>query len=336
MRDFQILTDSVADLPASWVKAHPYVTVVDTPINVTTVDNQQLTLHNLTADDFEQVEQYIKQGGRAMTSQPSVFDPDEENPSSVESLTKHYLREGKDVIYITMAGTMSGTFNTVTLCYRELDDFATEQGRRLLCVDSHCMSTGLALLFIEIDKAIQRGEIDSIEKVADYVGANRGFMGHFFTWAKLDYVKLSGRVSSVQSMMANLFHLRLICSAQYVNEYTRKLEHINPHAKQLIGIKSWANALGIYAQRHIVDPCGEVIVAHGNVPRDARMVVEKLREYLPDAKFLTGPEWRCGAGIQVHGGPTSIHVNFRTDIIGKLKETTEEMEDIIRGLRIGV
>ena len=334
MREFQILTDSVSDLPESWLKNHPYVTIIDTPITVTTQD-RQLTLRNLTADNFDQVAYFVEQGGRAITSQPSVFDPEEENPFSVESVTKHYLRKGKDVIYVAMNSALSGTFNTVTLCYRDLDLFAAEQGRRLLCIDSQCMSTGLALLFIELADAIAAGYIDSIEKVADFVGANRGYMGHFFTWGKLDYIKLSGRVSSVQSMMANLLHLRLMCSAQYVNNYTRKLEHINPHAK-LLGLSNFARALGVYAKRHIVDQFGPIIVAHGNAPRDAELVVNRLREYLPDAQYLTGHEWRCGAGIQVHGGPTSLHINFHTDKIGKLDETTAEMEEIIRGLRLRV
>lgn len=332
MRDFQILTDSVADLLASWLKAHPYVTIVDTPITVTTSD-RQLTLRNLTADDFDQVAFFVENGGRAITSQPSVFDPEEENPFSVETITKRYLRKGKDVIYVAMNGALSGTFNTVTLCYRDLDGYAAEQGRRLLCIDSHCMSTGLALLFIELAKGIEEGYIDSIEKVADYVGANRGYIGHFFTWAKLDYIKLSGRVSAVKALAANLFHLRLMCSAQYVNSYTRKLEHINPHAK-ILGLGNYAKALGVYAQRHIMDQFGPVIVAHGNAPHDAEIVVNRLREYLPNAQFLTGPEWRCGAGIQVHGGPSSLHINFHTDNIGTLAETTEEMEEIIHSLRI--
>ena len=99
MRDFQILTDSVSDLPASWLKEHPYVTIIDTPITVTTND-RQLTLRNLTADNFDQIAYFVEQGGSAITSQPSVFDPEEENPFSVESVTKDYLRRGKDVIYV--------------------------------------------------------------------------------------------------------------------------------------------------------------------------------------------------------------------------------------------
>lgn len=54
MRDFQILTDAVSDIPEFWVKAHDYITIVDTPITISGKHN--LVLHDLSADDFDQVE----------------------------------------------------------------------------------------------------------------------------------------------------------------------------------------------------------------------------------------------------------------------------------------
>ncbi|MBO4854968.1 DegV family EDD domain-containing protein [Candidatus Saccharibacteria bacterium] len=332
MQNFQILTDRVADLPARWVNSHDYITVVDTPILITGKHN--LMLQNLSADDFGQVEQFFKQGDRATTSQPQVFDPDEDNPLSVESLTRKYVREGKDVIYVAMNSALSGTYNTVSVCYSELSEWAEEQGRRVACVDSRCMSTGLALLFLELDEAINRQEVRNIDEIEHFVIKERGHMGHFFTWGELSYIKLSGRVSSVQAMLASMLRVRLMCSAQYIDDgETRKLEHINPGAK-LIGLKRFADALGIYARKHITNPHGTIIIAHGNAPRDAAIVEERLCHYLPDANYLSGDEWRCGAGIQVHGGPTSLHINFRTDNIGFLPETTEEMERIIREMRL--
>ena len=120
MRDFQILTDSLCDLPSSWLNAHDYITVVDTPITISGPEHN-MTVHHLTADDFEQVEYYVKKKGcRAMTSQPQSFDPYEENPESVETLTRKYVRMGKDVIYVTMSSFLSGTYGMISVCYSEL------------------------------------------------------------------------------------------------------------------------------------------------------------------------------------------------------------------------
>lgn len=333
MKDFQILTDSVSDLPAFWVRAHDYVTIVDTPITIS--GNHNLTLHNLSADDFDQVEFYVKQHkDRAATSQPMVFDPYDENPASVESLTRKYVREGKDVIYVAMNSALSGTYSTVSVCYDELSEWAAEQGRSIRCVDSHCMSTGLALLFLELAKAIERQDVNDIDDIAEFVNRERGHMGHFFTWGELSYIKLSGRVDAVRAMIGTFLGIRLFCSAQYTADGQRKLEHVNPHA-MIRGLGKWSEVLGYYARKHITDPKGTIIVAHGNAPRDAEIVKSHLHKYLPDANYLIGNDWRCGAGIQVHGGPTSLHINFRTDNIGTYDETVEEIETIIRGMRAG-
>ena len=331
MRDFQILTDSLCDLPSSWLNAHDYITVVDTPITISGPEHN-MTVHHLTADDFEQIEYYVKKKGcRAMTSQPQAFDPYEENPESVETLTRKYVRMGKDVIYVTMSSFLSGTYGMISVCYSELSEWAAEQGRKIACVDSQCMSTGLGLLIMELAQAIERNTISNIKDIENFVVKNRGYIGHFFTWAKLDYIKLSGRVSATKAFVGDLLGIRLMCSAQYNSDGERKLEHINPRAR-LRGIGRFAEALGRYAETHILDPTGPIIVAHGNVPHDAEIVVSKLRKYLPNATYLTGPEWRCGAGIQTHGGKSSLHVNFHTKEIGRLEKTTKEMEQIIRGL----
>ena len=329
-RDFQILTDALCDLPASWVAARDYLTVVDTPINISGKHN--VTLHDLTADDFGQIEQFVKQGDRAMTSQPPIFDPDEENPRSIEYLTRHYVREGKDVIYIVMNSALSGAYNMASVLFCDMQSWAEGQGRRVICIDSKCMSTGLALLFLELDKAIRAGTIENVDDIHDFVMKERGHIGHFFTWGELSYIKLSGRVDAVRAMIGTILGIRLVCSAQYINGETRKLEHINPHA-MIRGIAKFGEALGIYARKHITNPNGPIIIAHGNVPRDAQLIADRMRKYLPNAEYLIGDQWRCGAGIQVHGGPTSIHVNFRTDNIGVLGETRAEMEALIREMR---
>ena len=332
MVNFQILTDALCDLPADWVAKRDCLTVVETPI-IVTGRRHNLTLHDLAADDFSQVEYYIDQGDSVTTSQPHILDPDGTNPNSIESLTRKYVLGGKDVIYIVMNSELSGAYDTASALFSQLEDWATEQGRRITCVDSKCMSTGLALLLMELDEKIQSGKITNIAEIRDFVEKERGHIGHYFTWGELSYIQRSGRVDGVSAMFGTLLGIRPICSAQYGEDgETRKLEHVNPHA-MIRGITKFGEVIGAYAKKHISNPNGPVIVAHGNVPHDAELVAKQIRKYLPDAVIYIGPEWRCGPGIQAHGGPTSIHVNFRTDDIGTLEDTRKNMQSIIRSLR---
>ncbi len=327
--EFKILTDSVSDLPLSWLKDHPEVRIIDTPITISGGYTNE-TFYHQTADDFMAIDARVKNGGvRAMTSQPMIFDPNGDSLTSVESITRKLLDEGKDVIYVVMNGSLSGTYGMASLLYRDLNKEYRESGRRAVCIDSHCMGTGLALLIMELCEAYKKGEVSNVSQMADFVMKNRGYIGHFFTWGELSYIRKSGRVGAVRAMAANLLGIRLICAAEYVNGAERKLEHVNPHTF-VRGISRWADIIGRYAQRHIADPNGTIIVAHGNVPRDADIVVCKLMDYLPNANYLTGPDWRCGAGIQCHGGPTSLHVNFHTDNIGQIEGAVNEFTSIIR------
>lgn len=338
---FQIITDSTCDLPKSWVAAHPYVTVVDVPVIVTKGSESHI-LRDLGPNDFWTAEKFVNDGFRASTSHPTMYaadlsnlNPEECIPVSVEEIVRKNADEGKDVIYVVMNSALSGAFGTATPLFRELQEEYKGRGRRIICVDSQCMSTGLALLLLDIADGIENGTLQDVDQIAQFVEKTRGHIGHYFTWGELSYIKKSGRVSSVQAMIGTILGVRLLCSAQYCKDGERRLEHLTPSRTSMLkvrGIGKWAEVVGIYANRHITDPTGPIIIAHGNVPRDAEIIKKRLEHYLPDAHYLISDEWRCGAGIQAHGGPTSIHVNFHIDKVESLDRTIEEFEDIVKNL----
>ena len=338
---FQIITDSTCDLPKSWVATHPYVTVVDVPVIVTKGSESHI-LRDLGPNDFWMAETYVKDGFRASTSHPTMYaadlgnlNPEEGIPVSMEEIVRKNVAEGKDVIYVVMNSALSGAYGTATPLFQSLQEEYKGSGRKIICVDSQCMSTGLALLLLDIAKGIENGELKDVEQVANFVEKTRAHIGHYFTWGELSYIKKSGRVSAVGAIIGAILGVRLVCSAQYDDEGERKLEHLTPRHTDLVrvrGIGKWAEVVGIYARRHIVDPKGPIIIAHGNAPRDAHIIHNRLLEYLPSAKYLIGEDWRCGAGIQAHGGPTSIHVNFHVDDVEKLDSTIDEFERIVKNL----
>ena len=336
---FQIITDSTCDLPKSWVAAHPYVTVVDVPV-ILTRGSESHILRDLGPDDFNAAEDYVEQGFRASTSHPMIYSTNtgSQHPrsmDSIEDIARENAENGKDVIYVVMNSALSGAYGNATPLFRQLQEEYKGSGRRLICVDSQCMSTGLALLLLDIAEGIEKGTLQDVDQIASFVEEQRGHIGHFFTWGELSYIKNSGRVSSVQAMIGNILGLRLLCSAQYCSDGQRRLEHITPSRIGMVklrGIGKWAEAVATIAEKNIVDPTGTIIIAHGNVPRDAHIIYTRMVKHLPNAKYMIGDAWRCGSGIQAHGGPTSIHVNFHTKNIGLLEETIKEAEEIVRNL----
>lgn len=334
MQRFQILTDSTADIPPGWLKEHDYITVIDTPINIVG-DGFNETLYNLGPDDFGKVDDYVKQGYRASTSQPVVNDPDGLSPLSVETITRSYLDEGKDVIYIAMNGSISGTYSTVYMCYKRLQEEYNqyEDKRRIICVDSECMSCGLALLLMDVANFIEEvGDEANVDRIAEFVAANRASIGHFFTFGELSYIRRSGRLGFVKATIGNVLGVRPFCSAAYNDEGSRKLEYLNSHTL-VRGLNKLANAMSQYVLEHIADPKGKIIIAYGNVIRDAENMFKRIHERLPDAEYLIGQDWRVGAAVQANGGPTSLLVAFHTKDRNLLSTVAEDVNRIIREQR---
>jgi DegV family protein with EDD domain len=336
---FQIITDSTCDLPKSWLAKHPFVTVVDVPVIVTKGSESHI-LRDLGPNDFYAAEVFVEQGFRASTSHPAMYSsgPEAGASISVEDIVRKNVAESKDVIYIVMNSALSGAYGTATPLFQSLQKEYGDNGRRIICVDSRCMSTGLALLLLDIADGVKDGSLQNVDQIAEFVERHRDHIGHYFTWGELSYIKKSGRVGAIGALLGNFLGIRLVCSAQYCDDGERRLELLTPthsHVSSMIkvrGIGKWAEVIGTYAERHIVDPNGKIIIAHGNVPRDAHIVESHLRKHLPNAKYIIGDDWRCGAGIQAHGGPTSIHVNFHVDRVERLDKTIEEICQIIHGI----
>lgn len=340
---FQIITDSTCDLPQSWLATHPYVTVVDVPVIVTKGTESHI-LRDLGPNDFYLAETFVKDGFRASTSHPMMYEADSNDwdeekdgkkPTSIESIVRKNVEAGKDVIYVVMNSALSGAYGTAMPLFNLLQDEYQGRGRRILCVDSQCMSTGLAMLLLDIANNIDNGYLQSVDQIAAFVEKTRDHIGHYFTWGELSYIKKSGRVNAVGAIIGNILGVRLVCSAQYCEDGERRLEHLTPGPANLLkvrGINRWAEVVGLYAKRHILDEKGPIIIAHGNVPNEARKIHAHMLSHLPSAQYLIGEEWRCGAGIQAHGGPTSIHVNFHVKTRESLKDTVQEVEQIVRNL----
>lgn len=304
-REIQYLTDAVCDLPVAWLKEHPEITVVDTPVIAIKPGCPEIVFHNLTPDSFAEADAYVQKGYTTKTSLPIIYETENEAKAgimSVERLTKQFLEDGKDVVYLAMNSAISGTYMGVWTLYDELRENAEFARQKMLCLDTECASTGLAMLIMDL---IAAGPKD-IDEVDRYVTWHRKNIAHVFTWFKFDYVVKSGKVNALSAAIGKLLGFHPICSAEYIDG-ARPLSTISDRIR---GTYKFIDLLSKFVRATIDDERGTITIAHGNLPDKAAMIAEALQEYLPGAQILQGPDWRCGAAIQAHGGPTSIHVNY--------------------------
>ena len=326
----KLLVDATADLQADFLSLHPEITVIDTPILATGKDGVT-EFHRQTPDDFLHIDQeYFKKGYRITTSQPIMMSEEAGGPETVSDLVREAIQDGYSVLYLTMGSGMSGTYQLAKLCFEELRE---EQGlpeEKLMALDSRCMSTGTNYLIQEIYQRFDLNAMDSVKPIADFVEEERGHIVHLFTWSKLDYIVKSGRVSTIKAFAARLIHFVPIGSCVYLPEGERKLELVNG-IHSVRSISAFSRVLALYIQNHLATPVTPVTVAYANNPETGKQVADKLRELLPNVQIISG--LRLSSAIQAHGGPTSLHINFRADIEPTLAETQKEITWLISSAR---
>lgn len=301
--EYQILTDSIADLPSFWAEKYPEVATVEMPVIAVKAGHREVEFKGLTADTFMDAHDYVKQGYTTRTSLPVIYESAGEadvGVMSVERLTKQYLDAGKDVIYLALNSAISGVYANVSVMYEELALQYPE--RKLIVVDTECASTGLAMLIMDLCAA----ELATVRQAEEFVLRQRSHIAHIFTWFDFTYIVRSGKVKSLAAVLGKILGFHPIGSEEYAGD-GRPLVQIGLFR----GKFNFIDKLARLVMRTMVDPeGGPVIIAHGNCEDKALMIREAILGYLPKATIYCGPQWRCGAAIQAHGGPSSIHINY--------------------------
>ena len=102
-----------------------------------------------------------------------------------------FLKEGKDILHVSLSSGISGVSNSATLAAKELSEKYPE--RKILIVDSLGASSGYGLIMDKL--ADLRDEGKSIDEVYDWAMANRLRLHHWFFSTDLTYFRRSGRMS---------------------------------------------------------------------------------------------------------------------------------------------
>ncbi|EPR28820.1 Fatty acid-binding protein, DegV family protein [Geobacillus sp. WSUCF1] len=122
----QIITDSGADLPQSYIREHQ---IAFLPLVVHW--NGQDYEDGITIEP-KQVYDAMRQGHTVKTAQPS--------PLAMKELFLPYAKENRPCLYIAFSSKLSGTYQTAIAVRSELLDEYPEF--RLTIIDSKCASLG--------------------------------------------------------------------------------------------------------------------------------------------------------------------------------------------------
>ena len=278
MREYQIITDSTADLSREMMTGLPKVEIIPMQLEIGGQSYIYGEDGDITAEEFYQIQ---REGNYAHTSAI--------NPSTYFNYFEPYLRAGKDVLYLGFSSGLSSTIQSAQICAEELRSQYTEQ--RIVCIDTLCASAGEGFLVREAARMQAQGL--TMDEMIDWVIEHRLQVCHWFTVDIFDHLKHGGRVGSSAAAMGSVFQIK-------------PLLHVDSNGELKIVGKPRGRKLAIAAkigkmQQGWTPEMGRlVVVGHGANPEGAEMLCEEVKAHFPQTEIYPVD---IGPVIGTHTGP---------------------------------
>jgi DegV family protein with EDD domain len=216
-----------------------------------------------------------------------------------------YLKEGKDVLHITLGSGISGTFNSANTAKDMLADKYPD--RKILLIDSLAGAAGYGVQ--PVKAAILRNQGMSIEENYKWLKENVLKACHWFYTTDLTFLIKGGRVSKTAGVFGKMLN---ICPLMRVDN-DGKIEVVT----KARGRKKAMETALEKVRASITDPKeydDVMIVNHSAMLDEAKLLVSKLEEEYPKMKGKIGIQ-SFGTTIGSHLGPGTVGVfyygNFR-------------------------
>ena len=196
VNDFILGCCSTADLSASHSEKSNIKTI---PFHFSLDGIEHLDDGSMPIDKF-----YKEMAAGKMTSTSQV------NVEEYENYFEEFLKDGKDILHLTLSSGISGTYNSAMLAKDELSEKYPD--RKIFIVDSLAASSGYGLLMDKLADIKDEGR--TIEEVRDFAIENRLRLNHWFFSTDLTYYVRGGRISKAEGFIGNVLG---ICPLLYVN-----------------------------------------------------------------------------------------------------------------------
>lgn len=245
--------------------------------------------------DFDTFYQKMQQGAMTKTSQVNVDE--------YENYFESFLKEGKDLIHLTLSSGISGTVNSAMIAKGELEEKYPD--RKIYVIDSLCASAGYGLIMDKLADLRDQGM--SIDELAEWAEAHKSEVHHWFFTSDLTYLIRGGRVSKASGAIGGLLN---ICPLLNVDYMGRLIARAKIRTKKKV-IVATVEKMIEHAQNG-TDYNGKCYISNAYVPEDAKAVADLIEEKFPnlDGKVQITS---IGTTIGSHTGPGTVALFFWGD-----------------------
>lgn len=251
---------------------------------------------------------YLDDCGKSVTPEEMFkrMDAGEDTKTSQVSVGEYsahfeqFLKEGKDVLHLTLSTGISGTYNAACIAANELREKYPD--RKLYIVDSLAASSGFGLL---VDKlADMRDAGIGIDELHAWAEDNKLRLHHWFFSTDLTYYIRGGRVSKVAGFFGTALN---ICPLLNVDFQGRLIPREKIHGKKKV-IKRIVEKMEEFAEDG-TNYSGKCFISHSACMDDAREVADLVEANFPK---LSGKVeiFPIGATIGSHTGPGTVALFF--------------------------
>ncbi len=188
----KIIVDSTTDLPQDYYEKYD-INSVPLIVNINNVeykDKKTISVNELY--------QSLKDGADVKTSQP--------NPQDVYDAIENELKNNHDVIFITISQKLSGTYQTIYMVAKDLEEKYPES--KIEIIDSMGGSALPGLMAIQASRLVQNNL--SFDEIIELLKEMALHGEHIFTVENLKYLFKSGRLGRATALIGNLLHVKPI------------------------------------------------------------------------------------------------------------------------------
>jgi DegV family protein with EDD domain len=283
---FQIISDGGCDFTVEETQKHNVQII---PFYVT-LDQETFLKEGVDITK----EEYFKRLLNDKTLFPKTAQP---SPQDYIDVYTPYLKEGKDILSLTISSKLSGTYNSATLAATTLKEEFPK--RSIIVVDSLNAANGEGLLLREIISMRDAGL--SLEETAKIAEDIKKTIRIYFTLESLEYLRRGGRVGPTTALVGGILGLRPVL--QLVDGTVDQLDSVRGSKKVL----QWI-AQGVTAA--LEDDKDNVNISIGHILKaDDALKVKKIIESSLDVN-ITNPIAEVGATIGTHAGPGALVVSY--------------------------
>ena len=244
---------------------------------------------------FEDFYRAMQEGADTKTSQV--------NAAEYEEYFEPFLKEGKDILHISLSSGISGSFNSANIAKDILEERYPD--RKIYVVDSLTASSGFGLL---VDKlADMRDEGKSIDELYEWVNENKLKCHAWFFSTDLTFFVKGGRVSKTSGFVGTILN---ICPLLNVNSEGKLIPRQKIRTKKKV-IETIVKQMEAHAQDGF-DYSDKCFMSHSACYEDAKAVADMVEERFPklNGKVVINS---IGTTIGSHTGPGTVALFFWGD-----------------------